>query len=707
MSSGYAPVNDREWDVAAWSNPVTGVLVLYIVGIILYVAGLPWLIVAAIGLVAGATLTWTVHKAGFRPLGVGYTAACSVVATAWAAYASTTLTFNVFAIEATLVHLAILAGVCLPLAIVYAVLLAGEARSHQRKYLERQTVVERRSATEVAVRAAGIKGWAMTGEDTDEDRMTAEFEIAPGGTTFRQALGLIEPLELALKAPFRGAVRLEQPQGFHVGKVRLTRANRSILADLVPMPTVPAQPRSILDPLATGRFEDGEIATEVYAYQSSATIGQRDAGKSGLQNVMIDNFASCADCLIWVIDFKNGALVWPWLEAYAKGDAARPVFDWVGFTIGDVHAMLRELVRIAAIRQRGRGRQDKITPSPKLPSIRIDIDEIADLLAGYGDEQQREVIKLLIQYVRKFRSEGMDIDFFSQRATMSFLGSNAQDLLSQTTINNILRVRTHAEVFNTLGISNADLGGVDPTAFNQPGSVLTIFRDSRKAARRVFYLPTDDIPARAAHYAAWRPTLEPEAAQGASRAYTERWTNPRIQALLAAIRDDQPFEVTDTDAAVVEPVTAVPNPDSGAPAVAEPAVDAAPAGASNELLRLRAIFHDRFGPDEGEAKYLLACGKVAMRVMVNHIRATRAEAAPTRDLLTALAAAETAFTDISAKTLAALVTPYGVEAGVQIGAGPWGTNARGYRLADLLAGLDREPVADTAEEVRTGANTSA
>jgi hypothetical protein len=696
VSTGYAPGTDREWDIGAWSNPVTGVLVLYIVGIILYVAGLDWWVVGIIGALAGLTLSWSVHKAGFRRLGTTYTAACSTVATAWAAYASTTLTFNVFALKETFIHLVILTGACLPLAIIYAVLMVGEAKMHQRRYLERQAVVEYRSATEQAVRAAGIKGWVLDAEHTDADRMTADFEISPGGTTFRQALGMLEPLEIALRAPFRGAVRLEQPRGFHVGRVRLTSAMRSILADVLHMPAVPASPRSILEPIPNGCFEDGETAAEVYAYQSTSSIGQRDAGKTMLQNVMIDGFVSCGDCLVWLIDFKEGSVARHWLAPYALGTAARPVFDWVGFTATDVLAMVRELDRIAGIRARGR-RGDKIKPSPAQPAIRIKIDEVADLLAGaLNDTTKRDAVKLLIKVVRKHRSEGLDVDFYSQRATMSFLGEHARDLLSQTTHRNILRVDSAAEVFNTLQISGSDLGGVDPTAFTEPGSVLTLARGSRKAARRTYFLPTDAIPARAAHYADWRPDLEPEAAAGASRAYKERWTNPAIQALLVSIRDDQPFEVPAADDTEYAPVpTGVATPvatiaPASSSAAAEP-VD----GPSNALLRMRAAFHERFGVDQGEAQYQLARGKVAMRVMANHIRLSGADAAPTRDLLGHLAAADTAFDGMVPKDLAALLAPYDVSS-TQLGRAFEG-NPRGYRLADLNAGLDREPTTGTAE----------
>ncbi|WP_112134479.1 hypothetical protein [Glycomyces dulcitolivorans] len=689
MSTTNGTGNTREWDVAAWSNPVTGVLVLYIVGIILYVAGLPWSLVLAIGIVAGATLTWTVKQAGFRPLGVVYAAACAAVAAAWSAYASTVLTFNILEIHQTLTHLGILGGACLPLAIVYALLLAGEARSHQARYLAQQTVNDRRSSTAVAVAKAGIKAWVMVSEDADADRMVADFEIAPGGTTFRQALGLIEALEIALRAPFRGAVRLEQPKGYHVGRVRLTCSRRSILADVLPMPPAPADPRSILDPLAVGRFEDGEVAAEVYAYQTTSSIGQRDAGKSGLQNVMIDNYASCADCLIWTVDFKEGSVARHWLTPFAKGHRPTPVFDWVGFTPADVLAMVFELDRIAGIRARSR-RGDKIRPTPDLPAIRLMIDEVADLLAGaINDPVKRKAVELLVKVVRKHRSEGLDIDIFSQRATMSFLGEHARDLLSQTTHKNILRVDSPTEVFNTLSIANAQLGGVDPSEFAEPGSLMTVRPGSRRAARRTYYLPTEDIPARAAHYALFRPGLEDAAAAGASRAYRDRWSNPRMSAFLDSIRDDTAFTLdhTDTDTEAPVPQTA---PDA---APAGTAVAGTGTGPANDLLRLRAIFHTRFGTDDGEARYSIACGKVALRAMTNHIRATGKDAAPTRDLLAVLEATDTAYTSLDPRGLAALCAPYGVEP-VQLGRA-WDGNPRGYRLADTAAGLDREPATDT------------
>lgn len=681
----------REWEAGAWSNPVTGVLVLYIVGIVLYVIGVPWWSVALTGIIAGATLTWSVYKAGIRTLGVVYTAACSAVATAWAAYASTVLTFDIFALQHTGTHLLILAGAGLPLAIVWAVLLAGQGRAAQRAYLARQHTAARRTGIEVALRSAGIRGWDVIGQDSDADRTSVFCEIAPGGTTFRQALGMIEPLEIALKAPFAGAVRMEQPKGGNVSQVTVSVARRSVLADVLTMPAPPAEPRSILEPLVNGRFEDGAEAAEVYAYTSTDAIGQRDSGKTGLQNVMIDNFASCEDCLIWVIDFKEGSVVRHWLKPYADGTAERPVIDWVGFTVADVHAMVAELDRIAAIRARLRT-ADKITPTPQLPAIRLKIDEIADLTAmANSDPARHHAVNLLIKVVRKHRSEGLDVDFYSQRGTMSMLGPNARDLLSQNTHHNLLRVDSPTEVYNTLSISIDKLGGIDPSAFDQPGTVLTVRPGSRRAVRKIFYLPTSEIPARAAYYAAWRPALEPAALEGASAAYRNRWTNPTITAFLDAIRTDSPVPegmhaLTETQATTTAP----------APQAAASEGDA-PEMKSTQAARVRAALHDRFGTEEGERRYHLVRGKAAMRAASNHIRTTGLDAAPTKELIAAITAAdEDMFPVLTPKDLAALLAPYDVEP-VQLGRAFEG-NPRGYRLADLNAGLDREPAEAATEK---------
>lgn len=691
----------REWDLGAWSNPITGILALYLAGIVLYPFDLPWWAVLLVAAGAGAALTWSVRKAGFRTLAVVYTASCAGIAAAWLTFASQLLTFDIFHIVRTGKCLLTLIGACLPLAIIYFVLLAGHGRAIQAAYLAEQEKVQRRSATVAALSAAKIRGWAMTSESIDEALSVADFEIQPGGTTLTEALTMLDRLEIALKAPFKGAVRLERPQGGHVGQVRLTCARRSVLSELVLIPAAPAEPRSILEPLPTGRFEDGETAAEVYAYTSTTSIGQRDSGKTMLQNIMIDGFASCEDCLIFVIDFKEGSTVRPWLEPYAQGLVDRAPFDWVGFTVADIHAMVAELNRIAATRARGR-KGDKITPSAALPAIRLIIDEVADLTAGADfDAAKAAAIKLLIQVLRKHRSEGIDVDLATQRATMSFLGNNARDILSQAVHQNILRVDSPAEVFNTLQTSMDKLGGVDPSEFSEPGSILTIRPGSRRAVRRAYYLPTDAIAARAAHYAARRPVLEATALEGASAAYRNRWTNTRVQALLDSIRDDKPLNAysdhDDEDQDHTATTTSAPAEQPAGTTLVAPAP--APSNGQIGALQLHTTLHEAYGTDEGERRYHLARGKVALRVMTGHIRANGAEAAPTRDLIDALTAHDpTMFEALDGKALGALLAPYGIEPGKQIGAGPWGTNARGYRLADLDAGQRREPVADTADD---------
>jgi len=684
----------REWDLGAWSNPVTGVLALYLAGIVLYPFDLPWWAVALVAAGAGTALTWSVRKAAFRTLAVVYTGACAGVAAVWLTFASQLLTFDIFHIVRTGKCLLALVGACLPLAIIYFVLLAGHGRAIQAAYLAEQEKVQRRSATVAALSAAKVRGWALIGESADEARTTTDFEIQPGGTTLTEALSMLDRLEIALRAPFKGAVRLERPVGGHVGQVRLTCARRSVLSELVPIPTAPAEPRSILEPLPTGRFEDGETAAEVYAYTSTTSIGQRDSGKTMLQNIMIDGFASCDDCLIFIIDFKEGSTVRPWLEPYATGQVERPVFDWVGFTVADIHAMVAELNRIAATRARGR-KGDKINPSADLPAIRLIIDEVADLTAGADfDTAKAAAIKLLIQVLRKHRSEGVDVDLATQRATMSFLGNNARDILSQAVHQNILRVDSPAEVFNTLQTSMDKLGGVDPSEFSEPGSILTIRPGSRRAVRRAYYLPTEAIGARAVHYAARRPVLEATAIDGASAAYRNRWTNTRVRALLDSIRDNKPLDAyNDNDHTAT--TTSAPAEQAAGTTLVAPAP--APSNGQIGALQLRASLHEAYGTDEGERRYHLARGKVALRVMTDHIRATGAEAAPTRDLIDALTAHDpTMFDGLDGKALGALLAAYRV-APAQIGAGLWGTNARGYRLADLTAGLDREPTDDQSD----------
>lgn len=643
---------DAPWDFGPWTNPLLGAPLVYVTGVLLYMMNVAWGWPLVAGLLFTASFYSAARARGLRQLGVVFTVVLSVVTTAWLVYSTVVLTFNVLDWPATMHHLIAGAVIVVPLAVIWGLLVRDAGKARVAAYLANHGREAARNEWETITTAAGIKGWSTEHLNRNEDAVTVTMRIAAGGTTYRQAVSRTDALELACNAPFAGAVRIEQSKtGVAIVMIRL--ALHSTLAEVVPAPALPAAPRSILDPIVDSRFDDGEMSGRVHAYQSLITLGQRDSGKTGLQNTRVDAYAQCNDVLLLAIDFKEGRWLRPWLEPYATGQAKRPVFAGVGTSVTTVEMILNGLLAIGECRGRGTD-GDKITPTPALPIIRLLIDEVADLLA---DPKYQHITDKLVKVVRKLRSEGIDVDLASQRGTMSFMGTKARDLLSQATIVDLLRVDSAAEVYNALSIPADKLGSVDPTTFEYPGTKLTLARGTRLAAARTILLEPTAIPTRAAHYARWRPVLEPDAIQAADKATGGAWskllaydTNESRALLANAARhagdtDNADRWTTNLDTTTQSATTTQTETISGTTS-------------SGESMRDRLI--TQLGETEGEQAWQYAQGRmllIAMRTIIG----TR-DYILTRDLLDQLASTDpNRWHKLDAKQLATLVGHHGVE----------------------------------------------
>lgn len=662
----WASSGDQEWDFGAWTNPLTGAPLVYVVGVALHMLGVSpaWPLIA--GVLFGVAFYGAALARGLRRLGVVYTLASAGVATTWLTYACVVLTFDVHDWTKTLSHVIAGAVITLPLAVVWALLIRDAGRAIQEKWAQAAAAERSHAYWEKACASAGIKDWHTQKVVKNADATTVDMRIKPGGTTYAQALTRTDALELALDANFNGAVRIERPQGKGVACVQIRLARKSTLAEPVPAPDVAAAPQSILEPIADARFDDGQTSSRVHAYQTVITLGQRDSGKTGLQNMRVDAYAACNDVLLLGVDFKEGRWLRPWLEPYALGTASKPVFAGVGASVAAVDMMLDGLLAIGDYRA-GTGGGDKITPTPQQPAIRLEIDEIADLLA---DPRHQAVAAKLVKVVRKLRSEGIDVDLASQRGTMSFLGSAARDLLSQATIVDLLRVDSAAEVYNALSIPADKLGSVDPTTFEHPGTKLTLARGARLAAARTYLLPPEDVPVRAFAYADRRPNLEPGAIAAADKATRGEFSRmlafdtPDARALLHAAAGHTTHHNHDTDNDDAETTST---------ATAPPRSPAPTAGGTMRDQLIAA-----HGETEGDRIWHKAKGRMALIAMRTLLAGC--EYKLTRDVLDGLAAADPPrWGDLDAKTLAGLVGQFDVEP-VQIRAE---NNARGYRRTDV------------------------
>ena len=705
-------LTSKEWGFGHWSNPGTAALAVYVIGVLLHLLGVSgwWVLIA--GLVFTATFVVSTMAKHTRLLGIGYSAAISAAVTGWLAYAAEHTTFTVFDWSATRDHVLALAIGALPFGVVYGVLVRGRSEAEANARAEAQRLIGERKYWHEACQKSGIHQWYYASQRRTAGGTAVTMTIKPGGTPYKQALACLPRLEVALGAAYPGAIRIER--GAHAGEVTIFRNERNMLAELLPMPTDTSR-SSINTKQPAGLFEDQESVGIDYRYASSLVVGQRDGGKSNFGNVRLLGFQRCDDVLHWVVDFKQGSLAKPYLAPYAAGQVDRPAFDWVATDLDTVEAMFDTADHIANGRAKRRN-GDKIRPSHRQPAIRIDIDELADLTAGSDrDQKKARVVGKLVKLLRKHRSEGVDLDMSTQRATMSFMGPWARDIGTQVTILVSFKLSDPAEVYNTLGIDRARLGGVDPSEFQYPGTVLIDAPGVRKAPAKVYRVEDDDpdhpriIPDFVRACAAYRPTLEPEAVADAGPAYARRWhTDAARNLLVAAARsigaDFRPAHLAnDTDAEVIPLHRTTDQPDDSDQALSTPEPEPSTGGLpplppKPDRHKFRQTLITQFGPDDGEKRWRRAEGAATLTAMKDIITVSGQSAMPTRELLSHLAARDTdRWGDLNPSKLGKLLANFDISPG-QLGekTGPWDGNPRGYRLADVTRALERGPIDRTA-----------
>ncbi|MGH3659223.1 MAG: DUF3631 domain-containing protein, partial [Micromonosporaceae bacterium] len=390
--------------------------------------------------------------------------------------------------------------------------------------------------------------------------------------------------------------------------------------------------------------------------------------------------------LLWLVDFKQGSVAKPYLAPYAAGQVDKPALDWVVTDIGGLEAMLDALDRIGNARA-ARRVGDKLTPTQATPALRLDVDEVADVLSDPANDR---VARKLVKALRKHRSECIDEDLATQRGTMSFLGAYARDIGSQVGVINVFKLDTPGEVWNTLGVTKDRIGGVDPSTFEHPGTMLTIAAGTRQAPIKVFRVEHDEIPGFARACADRRPVLEPVDAEAAGPAYALRWQTPQARALLVASAryigaDFRPRHATG-DAEVI-PIRTRPTTENEKeePATIVAPTAAVPVNVTSIDIRDRLI--NQFGAEEGAKRYQRVVGARALHAMRAILTDTAGGVLPTRDLIDRMAARDTnQWGDLTAKRLGMLLESFGVQS-IQLGRHFEG-NPRGYRLADVATALD-------------------
>lgn len=529
-SRGRGRVLASEWPYGRWSNPLFAAFEIYVCGILVKSFGISTEYIIGAGAAFVATISLVSLAKHVRRLGLAYGAALATAVTCWLAWASRNTTFSIHDAEATKRSMMIVAIGAIPFAVVYAMLLHDKVKAV--KTAANAATAKNETNTDVEYWAgvtsnAGIKKWELVSEQETANGVIAHMRILPGGTSYRQSLGSVDRLETNIGVDYAGAVRIVRGDKMNLADIVVNDVN--MLATDVNYVVDPT-PSSITRPIQIGIHETGDVAQTVYAWCSTSTFGQREGGKSNYQNVTVAGFARCPDVIIFMVDFKSGSVAKPWLAPYAAGIVDKPIIDWVVLTPDGVDDMCDTLIRIGASRA-SRRTGDKIKIGPATPTIRILIDEIADLLA---DNKWSHVANKLMLILRKLRSEGIDIDIFSQRGTMSFLGSHGRDFQSQTRTTVLFRLDNAGELYNSIGLPKDRLGGVDPSTFEYPGTALVITRDVQRAPVKIYRIEDSQIIEAAQVYAQFRPELPAADSAVAGVAYERRWSTPEMRTLLAS-----------------------------------------------------------------------------------------------------------------------------------------------------------------------------
>jgi hypothetical protein len=307
--------------------------------------------------------------------------------------------------------------------------LAGEQETAELRRIER--ILSR-------VRLDGVEAAGM--EVTRAGRCFRLKLPADGSVTLDTLRLAIPRLAVPLKTD-EGAITFAR--GIHAGEALMTLDEDSILDEDVPLPENTAI-LTITKPLAVGMAAAGETGKLLFREIATLIHGIRGWGKSNLLNVLIAQFSSCVDVIIFCIDLSGGSLAGPWIQPWAddevlRGGAGnlRPVIDWVATTREEAWEMLQAVDRLVRARREENPakRRVKVTPSADKPALMIIGDEVADI---FGTDTPRskqhpvsntQMVGTANDVTRQSRAAAVEPIWATQRPTISMTGSG--DLKSQ------------------------------------------------------------------------------------------------------------------------------------------------------------------------------------------------------------------------------------------------------------------------------------
>ncbi|MFI7073539.1 hypothetical protein [Micromonospora sediminicola] len=222
-----------------------------------------------------------------------------------------------------------------------------------------------------------------------DDGVQITVELA-GDLTIDSVVNACPTIATKAKLKPNCVVRVVGP-GEHQGIVVLDAMLRDCLAEYREA-VEDVTPSSVYEAIPLSRTPRGDDVEVTLREKSMLLGGMPGAGKTTFLHRLIMRMARWVDALIWVIDLNGGGLAWPWVEAWARGDAEKPTVDWVApdemsaaVMVAVAQAIAKDRKINPEARKRRKAKNTTVLPVDKdLPLIVLVTDEGAEVAQAVG-----------------------------------------------------------------------------------------------------------------------------------------------------------------------------------------------------------------------------------------------------------------------------------------------------------------------------------
>jgi hypothetical protein len=419
-----------------WRHAVEWTLVAGLVTFFIPFAHMPVLAAAIITVVAGGTVAGSVAMATHSPqLGL-FACVAALAAAGWVTAAKLD----------GLWHWPVLAA----LVAAGGILLVAGGAFYDSHVADRRMAEEADASRAAMAECRKITAWfskigldgvvAVSIEPARGSRKVSLRLPSNGSVTLTTLRMSIERLAVTMKAD---AASIAFDSGKHGGEAVMILDDGDILEEDVPFPEH-TELLTITRPIAVAMASLGEMGKILFRELNAHLTGKTGSGKSNLLNVLIAQFSSCVDVIIFCIDLSGGSLASPWIKPWIDDevlnggqDNLRPVIDWVATTREEAWEMLCAVDRLVTSRREENGAKgrSKLTPHNKKPAVIFIGDEVVDVLgqnvprAKQTVRSNDQMIGMATEITRQDRAAAISAIWATQRPTVTMAGSG--DLKSQ------------------------------------------------------------------------------------------------------------------------------------------------------------------------------------------------------------------------------------------------------------------------------------